>query len=213
MTTSHLVGEFYCWQIQIFWKNWPGWIEALWREKHSNYEVVTIWGGLGQLNGQIAAAMNEGMNLLLLVSERLKTRKRSGDTRPEEIKKLWSNEDNLRTFATLVKQLAVHWEWIKSTYEPYSPDSTTWLQELPTMPMFKTMCNSYPKLTSELLSRAADNNLSSRDREPVALACVHAFHELGFADIYAGNGQPEPTAETLRSYYEKGSAPKPNPSN
>jgi hypothetical protein len=203
--------EYDCWQIRIYWKDYYGCIDAMWREDCDHYEVVTIWGSLGQLDMQTAAAMNEGMNLLFLVTQKMEIKKRGGDTRPEEIKRLWSNEDNLKIFAALVKNLAVDWEWIKSTYEPYSPDSSTWLQEMPTMRMFETMCSSYPKLTSELLSRVANNTLSPRDREPVALACVHAFHESGFADIYARNKQPEPTAETLRGYYEKGVALNPKP--
>jgi hypothetical protein len=129
--------------------------------------------------------------------------RRGGDRRPKWKKDLWS-DDTLRRYALLVKKLATDWEWIKSTYEPYSPDSSTWLEELFTMPMFKSMLEVYPKLTRNLLSRITDDALSSRDREPIGLACVHAAHELGITEIYTENGETLPPVKTLREYYEKG---------
>jgi hypothetical protein len=62
---------YYCWQIHIYWKNHGAHIEAMWNEEYQNYEVVTLWGGLGQLDKQLATAMNEGIKLLLLMSERM----------------------------------------------------------------------------------------------------------------------------------------------
>lgn len=62
---------YYCWQIQIYWKTHGAHIEAIWSEEYQNYEVVTLWGGLGQLDRQLVTAMNEGIKLLLLMSERM----------------------------------------------------------------------------------------------------------------------------------------------
>lgn len=132
--------------------------------------------------------------------------RRGGDRRPKWKRECWSN-DTLNRYATLVKKLATDWEWIKSTYEPYSPDSATWLDEIFTMPVFNSMLQVYPKLTRDLLMRIADDTLSARDREPIALACVHAAYELGIAEIYKQNGDSLPQAQTLREYYEKGLKP------
>ena len=63
--------EYYCWQIQILNKHYPGIIDATWREEYDHYEVVTIWGSLEWMNSQTLAIMDEGMKLLLLVSERM----------------------------------------------------------------------------------------------------------------------------------------------
>jgi hypothetical protein len=64
-------GGYYCWQIQIYWKTYGAHIEAMWSEEYQNYEVVTLWGGLGQLDKQLATGMNKGINLLILISERM----------------------------------------------------------------------------------------------------------------------------------------------
>lgn len=129
--------------------------------------------------------------------------KRGGDRRPKWKRDLWS-EDVLKRYASLVKKLATDWEWIKGTYEPYRPDSSTWLEEIATMPVFNAMLQAYPRLTRDLLLRIADDNLNSRDREPIGLACVHAAYELGITETYGENDEALPLAKTLREYYEKG---------
>lgn len=63
--------EYYCWQIVIRCKDYPGLIDATWREEYDHYEVVTIWGSLKWMNSQTVALMDEGLKLLLLISERM----------------------------------------------------------------------------------------------------------------------------------------------
>jgi hypothetical protein len=130
-------------------------------------------------------------------------KQRGGDQRAKWKKDLWS-DDFLKKYASYVKKLANDWEWIKSTYQSYIPDSTAWLDDIFTMPMFKSMLQVYPKLTRDLLLRIADESLSARDREPIGLACMHAAYEMNIAETYKENSEPVPPSKTLREQYEKG---------
>ena len=127
-----------------------------------------------------------------------------GDTRPKEIQELWSDE-NCKRFALLVKELAPKWGWIKSNdYDPRFSTPENWVSDVRDRSEFPALFDKYEKLTDDLLLRVTNCNLSSADREPVALACAHAMRELGVTEIYQKHKGSEPAASTLRSYYEKG---------
>lgn len=178
--------------LENLWHGLSGWVPFVLGIKYDNPEKMVA----------DLARFAPALKLCNLLDAELGER-RGGDRRPKWKRDLWS-EDMLKRYALLVKKLATDWEWIKGTYEPYTPDSSKWLEEIFTMPMFNAMLQAYPKLTRELLLRIADNDLNPRDREPIGLACVHAAHELSIEVIYGENNESLPPAKTLREYYEKG---------
>ncbi|MEN3333088.1 MAG: hypothetical protein V7641_2453 [Blastocatellia bacterium] len=103
--------EYYCWQILILYKDYPGIIDAAWREEYDHYEVVAMWGSLEWLNSQTLAVMDEGMKLLLLISERMTKVMRGGRRNvkvadlPEEIRRaLGKRYEELKDDLTTAKR-------------------------------------------------------------------------------------------------------------
>jgi hypothetical protein len=129
---------------------------------------------------------------------------RGGDRRAKWKKELWS-KDNLKRYVRLVRELAPKWTWIKSNdYDPQFSTPQEWVDDLRSRTEFSALFADCKKLTDDLLLRVTDTSLSSTEREPVALACVHAAHELRIIEIYAENGELPPSTRTLRGYYENG---------
>lgn len=129
---------------------------------------------------------------------------RGGDWRDQAIQELWSNS-NCKRFADLVRELAPKWNWIKSNdYDPRFSTQQEWVTEVRNRTEFQGLFGGYKRLTDDLLLRVTDTSLSTADREPVALACVHAARELDIMDIYQNCGRPEPAASTLKGYYKRG---------
>ena len=129
--------------------------------------------------------------------------RRGGDRNPKEIQELW-NDSNCARFAQLVKELAPKWSWVKSCYDPQFSSLEVWISEVRDRTEFSAFFGRYKKLTNNLLLRVTSESLSEDDRAPIGLACMHAAHELGIADIYQKHGKPEPASSTLRSYYLRG---------
>jgi hypothetical protein len=133
----------------------------------------------------------------------LTVKRRGGDQRPKWKKELWSR-DSLKRYAILVKDLAPKWSWVKSNeYDSKFFAPQEWVDEVRKRPEFAGLFGNSNRLTDDLLLRITDSNLSDTDREPTALACIHAAYELGIIDRYAENAE-SPSAETLRDYYLKG---------
>jgi hypothetical protein len=104
---------YYCWQIQIYWQASRAYIEATWSEEIDPYDVVTRWGDLSRLEISLVTAMDEGMNLLLFIIDRMTKSTRGGRRnvkvadRSDDIKRaLGKRYVELREQLTNVRQLA-----------------------------------------------------------------------------------------------------------
>lgn len=132
---------------------------------------------------------------------------RGGDQSPEWLKELWSN-DNLKKYASMVKDLAPKWLWVKSNgYDShFFSTPQEWVIELRQRSEFAGLFGSYRRLTDDLLLRITDIGLSEADRQPIPLACLHAAHEFEIIDKYKTNQDRLPPVGTLRKKYLKGAA-------
>jgi hypothetical protein len=212
-------GGYCCWQFQIYWQqNHNILIDAMWHCEYKHYHVVTVWGNLEQLDGQTLAAMNTGMELLLVVTERMVMAARGGDTRTTEIKQLWDDDETLKRYARLVDELYPVWKTIKALADPCDSKESQdeWLSSMMSdRPQIKGLLTSYPKLTRDILRRAVDRTMKPIDREPRQLACYHAALELevsindnklNIVDAYLRYEEKSPAPSTLKSYYDRGKA-------
>lgn len=103
----------------------------------------------------------------------------------------WSDPRRRKDFQQRVNELRPLWAFIKSFHKK-NQDDDGW------MSMLKNESHRYRDLTEncsdpdDLLRRVADENVSPRKREPLALALEHARRELNL---------PEAESETLRKYF------------
>ena len=122
---------------------------------------------------------------------------RGGDRQAKKNQFYW-NDQKCRQFARRVNELIPLWKWIKEQCESYeSPNFSTaeWLADLKERTDFKKQTKNCKKITDDLIGSVADKSINKRNREAVALACVHAAHELDY---------PILSSDRLRTYYYRG---------
>lgn len=126
---------------------------------------------------------------------------KGGDQRPESVRTVW--DKYLVRFSVKVDELLPLWKHIKEFCEP---SDINWNESFRNHSC-EDVCDSYSKtpeaLPDELLLRANDKKLTKRDREPLALACLHAAHLLGITRAYIALGKRPPKIETLRRRYHE----------
>lgn len=193
----------FCWQIQIYWKErYDGFIEAMWSAHTSDFLIKVEMGRLDTLSLADSKHLVDGLVLMQWIQERLEET-RGGDRNPREIHDLWSDENCIR-FAEMVKELLPKWSWAKTNdYDEEFSTPAEWVSEVRQRNGFSALFGDCLALTDDLLLRITDNKLDKADKEPLALACVHAAAELGIAEIYQECGRGL-AASTLRNYYRKG---------
>jgi hypothetical protein len=165
-------------------------------------------------NERLLKALMIPFKRLLPQMETQPKRPRGGDTRTEEIRQLWANEEVLKRYAREVNDLLPVWKAIKSMAHNCDSEESQkeWATSMLEREIIKGFAVSHPRLDEDLLRRAVDTSVNRAYREPHLLAYFHAALEvevdingttLSIMDVYSSK---PPSPSTLKRLYEKGKA-------
>lgn len=202
-------------------KGTPAAFEEMWYQPEKRW--VASWNYVEYVpveqREHIMARFAIGVNLGLKVQEVMSSSKRGGDKRPQEIQRLWSDDETLKGFARLVEELLPSWKWIKANVDSSASMSSDrqqeWTSEMWKRDEIKPFAAKHPRFTKEILGRAVDNTINKTHREPVPLACYHAALEfevkingetLTIMNAHLKYEDDKPSPSTLVSRYRIGFA-------
>lgn len=108
----------------------------------------------------------------------------------------WRDEEKLKQYARRVNERKLLAACIKDMYENCEGEAG-WIEDLKQDSNYQLLSKEIPsEVIAWVVKRVASEDLPSREREPLSIACEMARQELG---------QPEQSIETLRDYYGTGS--------